>query len=138
MGLCDAALPQHEPALAVTPRATAAYFSLTTSLSESTATIGALVDGRPSVVTTVGVVPQQALAGSTAAGAAQHEAPAGTLCDSSQHAPASVADGVTVQHAVSVPSGEAEQTPVSGSTSSTRRAASRSPASAATTERTCS
>ena len=31
-----------------------------------------------------------------------------------------------------------EQTPVSGSTSSTRRAASKSPASAATTDRTCS
>src|SRR5688500_11417766 len=119
-----AVAPQQEPASVVTVRATAAYFSLTMSLIVSVCTAPALALGRASVVTTVEVGAQQAPAASAAAGAHQ-EAPAGAFSESSQQAPAAVAAGVTVQHAGSVSaSGVAEQTPVAGSVSSTRRAAS--------------
>src|SRR6266545_2660593 len=130
MGPCwEAVAPQQEPASAVTVRATAAYFSLTTSLIVSVLIVSvrralALAPGRASVVTTAEVGAQQALAASVGAGA-QQEAPAGTFSESSQHAPAAVASAVTVQHAVSASApGVAEHTPVAGSVRSTRRAAS--------------
>src|SRR6185369_11333967 len=115
---------QHEPASRATCRATAPYFSLTTSLRVAVRTSTELGSGRRSVVTITGV-------------GAQQELPEGVFSDSSQQAPSAWAVDVTVQHAVSV-AGVAEHTPVAGRVSSTRLAPSRSPVSAATTERTCS
>src|SRR6266705_2004756 len=128
MGSCRVAVaPQQEPASLVTVRATAAYFSLTTSLIVSVRTALGLASGRARIVTTVEGGAQQAPAASAGAGA-QQATSGSAFRESSQHAPAAVAAGVTVQHAVSVSgAGVAEQTPDAGSVSSTRRAASWSP-----------
>src|SRR6185436_18409225 len=105
----DAGL-QQEAASPAACRATAPYFSLTTSLIVPVGTSAARASGRRSVVTTVGAGVQQ----DTAAGWASQQA----LSTSA----------VVAQHAVSA-AGVAEHTPVAGRISSTRRAASRSPVS---------
>src|SRR5438552_4053733 len=140
----DEAVPQQdEPLLLVTRRAAAPYFALTTSLMVSPPSgIGAVPFGVK--VTSVGVEAQQPLAVSTGDGAQQASAVSAAETGAQQPvvaAAAATASAAEVsQHALdSCPAlGVAEHTPVAGSVSSTRRAPSISPVSAATTDRTCS